>query len=137
MTSRRGFLGYFAALGAVALVPTLPKAAVPVESVLPPTTDSFETITIKREPGFFDVSTYKGDGVSSTIPCTIGFAPSFIMIKCSSKIGGDWHITELGGAAPTLPAKFNEDGESYIAYLFGEKAMPQIQPYINKLKSML
>ena len=137
MTTRRGLLGFLAAAGIVAIAPSVPKIAAPVKSILPPSTDSFETYTFKREPGFFDVRPYTGNGASATIPHTIGFAPAFIMIKCRSKVG-EWHMTYGGvdGTVPTLPDKFNEDGHSYIAYQFGKEAMPQIQPYIDKLKKM-
>ena len=135
MTTRRGLLGFLAAAGIVAIAPSVPKIAAPVKSILPPSTDSFETYTFKREPGFFDVSTYTGNGASATIPHTIGFAPAFIMIKCRSKVG-DWHVVELDDATPTLPDKFNVAGQSYVTYQFGKEAMPQIQPYIDKLKAM-
>ena len=136
MTTRRGLLGFLAAAGIVALAPSVPKVASPVKSILPPpSTDSFETYTFKREPGFFDVSTYTGNGASATIPNTLGSALGFVMIKCRSKVG-DWHMLESYDIVPTLPDKFNEDGHSYITYQFGKKAMPQIQPYIDKLKAM-
>ena len=134
MTTRRGLFGYLAALGVVALAPSVTKA-VPVKSVIPPVTDSFETHTFKREPGFFDISTYTGNGKSATIPHSLGSSLGFVMIKCKSKVG-DWHMVELDDTVPTLPDKFNEDGHSYIAYQFGKKAMPQIQPYIDNFKRM-
>ena len=135
MTTRRGLLGYLAALGVVVLAPSVTKAAIPAKSIIPPVTDSFETHTFKREPGFFDISTYRGNGKSATIPHSLGSAPAFVMIKCRSKVG-DWHMVELDDASPTLPDNFNEDGHSYTAYIFGEKAMPQIQPYIDNFKRM-
>ena len=134
MTTRRGLLGYLAAAGIVALVPSVPTLAASVKSV-PPATDSFETYTFNREPGFFDVSTYRGNGASATIPHTLGSALGFVMIKCRSKVG-DWHMLEIDDVVPTLPAEFNEDGHNYIAYQFGKKSLPQIQPYIDKLRKM-
>ena len=136
MTTRRGLLKFLAAAGIVAIAPSVPKIAAPVKSVPPPpVTDSYETYTFKREPGFFDVSTYTGNGASATIPHTLGFAPAFIMIKSRSKVG-DWHVIEMDDVATALPTEFNEDGHSYIAYQFGKEAMPQIQPYIDKLKAV-
>ena len=136
MTTRRGLLGFLAAAGIVALAPSVPKVASPVKSILPPpSTDSFETYTFKREPGVFDISTYTGNGASATIPNTLGSTLGFVMIKCRSKVG-DWHMLELNDIVSTLSDKFNEDGHSYIAYQFGKEAMPQIQPYIDKLKKM-
>ncbi len=136
MTTRRGLLRFLAAAGIVAIAPSVPKIAAPVKSILPPpVTDSFETYTFKREPGFFDVSTYTGSGASATIPHTLGFAPAFIMIKCRSKVA-DWHVIEMDDVPTALPAEFNEVGHSYVAYQFGKEAMPQIQPYIDKLKAV-
>jgi hypothetical protein len=136
MTTRRGLLRFLAAAGIVAIAPSVPKIAAPVKSILPPpVTDSFETYTFKREPGFFDVSTYRGNGASATIPHTLGSALGFVMIKCRSKVG-DWHMLEVDDVVPTLPAEFNEDGHNYIAYQFGKKSLPQIQPYIDKLRKM-
>ena len=135
MTTRRGLFGYLAALGVVALVPSVPKIISPVKSIPLSVTDSYETHTFKREPGFFDVRTYTGNGASATIPNTLGSALGFVMIKCRSKVG-DWHMLELNDIVSTLSDKFNEDGHSYIAYQFGKEAMPQIQPYIDKLKKM-
>ena len=135
MTTRRGLFGYLAALGVVALVPSVPKIISPVKSIPLSVTDSYETYTFKREPGFFDVRTYTGNGASATIPNTLGSALGFVMIKCHSKVG-DWHMLEMDDVPTALPAEFNEDGHSYITYQFGKKAMPQIQPYIDKLKAM-
>ena len=125
MTTRRGFFGFLAAAGIVA---TLPAKSAPK-----PSTDSYESYTFKREPGFFDISTYTGSGASATIPHSLGWAPAFIMIKCRSKVA-DWHVIEMNDTTPSLPIEFNEAGHSYIAYQFGKEAMPQIQPYIDKLK---
>ena len=135
MTTRRGLFGYLAALGVVALVPSVPKIISPVKSIPLSVTDSYETHTFKREPGFFDTIAYTGNGKGATIPHSLGSAPAFVMIKCRSKVG-DWHMVELDDASPKLPDKFNEDGHSYTAYIFGEKAMPQIQPYIDNFKRM-
>ena len=110
MTTRRGLFGYLAALGVVALVPSVPKIISPVKSI-------------------------PLNGASATIPNTLGSALGFVMIKCHSKVG-DWHMLELDDVPTALPAEFNEDGHSYITYQFGKKAIPQIQPYIDKLKAM-
>ena len=58
-----------------------------------------------------------------------------VIVKCQTK-KGDWFVLETNEANITLPAKFNEAGHRYVAYQFGKEAMPQIQPYIDKMKEM-
>lgn len=135
-TSRRGFLGFLAAAGIAAIAgPGVAAAPAPAPTVTPKEGDSYYSVTFKRGPGFFDLICYTGTGASITLPNSLGDSIGCVIIKCRTK-PSDWFVLETEGADITLPERFNEAGHSYIAYQFGKEAMPQIQPYVDKMKEM-
>lgn len=134
MTTRRGFLGFLAAAGIAGV--TLPATPAPV--VAPKPKLSFdnvttETLTFERSQRFFDLVTYTGLGSSITLPNSLGDGIGCVIIKCTSHVG-DWFVLETDSANITLPERYNEKGKRYVAYQFGKEAMPQIEPYLGKLK---
>jgi len=143
MTTRRGFLGFLAAAGIAVVAgpevvakptPTpapapLPQAPLPVEG------DSYYSFTYRPGPRQFDLVCYTGLGSTITLPNSLGNDIGCVIIKCKSKVS-DWFVIETNDADITLPAKFNERGETYVAYQFGKEEMPKLQPYIDKLKEM-
>jgi len=138
MTTRRGFLGFLAAAGIATIVgpetiaettPAPAPAALPVEG------DSYYSFTYKPSPRQFDLVCYTGLGSTITLPNSLGNDIGCVIIKCKSKVS-DWFVIETNDADITLPAKFNERGETYVAYQFGKEEMPKLQPYIDKLKEM-
>ena len=131
MTTRRGFLGFLAAAGIVAIAPSVPETA---ENDAPDGY-TYETYTFTPAAKFFDLITYLGLGSEITLPNSLGDEIGCVIIKCQTK-KGDWFVLETNEANITLPAKFNEAGHRYVAYQFGKDAMPQIQPYIDKMKEM-
>ena len=136
MTTRRGFLGFLAAAGIVAVTGS-PAAPAPAPEPTPPPklNDGYESYTFRRAPNFFDVVTYTGIGSNVTLPNSLGDEIGCVIIKCTSHLG-DWFVLETDNADVTLPERFNERGKTYVAYQFGKEAMPQIQPYVDKMKEM-
>ena len=137
-TSRRGFLGLLAAAGIVAVAgPALPStpALAPEPAPLPEAGDSYESLTFRRAPGYFDLVAFTGIGATLKLPNSLGDEIGCIILKCTTK-ASPWHVLEIDGAEVVLPEQFNEAGHSYVAYQFGKEAMPQIAPYIEKLKEL-
>jgi hypothetical protein len=138
-TNRRGFLGLLAAVGIAAVAgPALPSTPAPVPKPLPPlykAGETYETLTFRRSPGYFDVVVFTGIGATLKLPNSLGDEIGCIILKCTTK-AGPWHVLEIDKAEVVLPEQFNEAGEQYVAYQFGKEAMPQIQPYVDKLKEM-
>ena len=138
MTTRRGFLGLLAAAGITAVAgPAINAAPVPVPkpTPLPKAGDSYETLTFKRAPGWFDVVTFTGIGATLKLPNSLGNEIGCIILKCRSNTD-PWYVLEIDKAEIVLPEQFNKAGEQYVAYQFGKEAMPQIEPYLGKLKEM-
>jgi hypothetical protein len=128
MTSRRGFLSFLAAAGIVALAPSVPAIAAPE-------IDAPSGYTFTPAAKFFDLITYLGLGSEITLPNSLGDEIGCVIVKCRTK-KSEWFVLETNEANITLPAKFNEAGHRYVAYQFGKEAMPQIQPFIDKMKEM-
>ena len=125
---RRGFLR---ALLGVAAAPVVAQAAAllptpqPKSSSPPPPSQSYETYTFRRDPGFFDILTFTGDGDRKTLPRS-SFEPTLIILKCMTE-ASPWYVLE----SEVLPPEMNKPGKQYIAYEFGEKAMEQIKVHIT------
>lgn len=137
-TNRRGFLGLLAAAGIAAVAgPALPSTLAPVPKLAPTPKagDSYETLTFRRSPGYFDLVVFTGIGATLKLPNSLGNEIGCIILKCTTK-AGPWHVLEIDKAEVVLPEQFNEAGEQYVAYQFGKEAMPEIQPYVDKLKEM-
>jgi hypothetical protein len=93
MTTRRGFLsGILAA--AVAPVFIKPEVLMPVRQIIAPSQQIITNATDIEE--LFRVHTYTGNGQLHTIEHSLGWAPSFILIK--SRETGNWvqHPLEVG-----------------------------------------
>lgn len=96
MTTRRGFLAsILAAASAPAIVSasslmkiSAPKLIVPSDKIITPQMD-IET--------YFRTHLYTGEGARNTISHSIGYAPSFMLIK--SRTTGEWEEIPLGGAS--------------------------------------
>lgn len=125
---RRGFLR---ALIGVAAAPVVAQAAAllptPQPKPLSPLTpgQSYETYTFRRDPGYFDIVTFTGDGERKTLPRS-SFEPTLIILKCVTE-ASPWYVLE----SEVLPPEMNKPGERYIAYEFGEEAMEQIKVHIT------
>lgn len=125
---RRGFLR---ALLGVAAAPVVAQAAAllptPQPKPLSPLSpnQSYETYTFRRDPGFFDLVTFTGDGERKTLPRS-SFEPTLIILKCMTA-ASPWYVLE----SEVLPPEMNKPGEQYIAYEFGEEAMEQIKHHIT------
>lgn len=125
---RRGFLR---ALLGVAAAPVVAQAAAllptpqpkPLSPLFPE--QSYETYTFRRDPGYFDLVTFTGDGVRKTLPRS-SFEPTLIILKCMTDVS-PWYVLE----SEVLPPEMNKPGEQYIAYEFGEEAMEQIKHHIT------
>jgi len=114
--------------------------------------DSLASWTFRKQPKFFDVVTYTGDGVAGRqISHALGSAPGFILIKSTSSVS-DWSVyhRSLGATqgmtfnstyfaydaasfwnntAPTssvftvgTDSTINQNGQTYVAYLFAHNA---------------
>jgi hypothetical protein len=112
---------------------------------------TFASWTFRKQPKFFDVVTYTGNGSARTIAHNLGSAPGCIMIKCLNDTF-DWIVwhrsfaannynaflntTDAAGAysvtsstAPTdtvfsltTSPYTNQNGSTYVAYLFAHDA---------------
>lgn len=125
---RRGFLR---ALLGVAAAPVVAQAAAllpapqpkPLSPLFP--SQPYETYTFRRDPGYFDIVTFTGDGERKTLPRS-SFEPTIIILKCMTA-ASPWYVLE----SEVLPPEMNKPGEQYIAYEFGEEAMEQIRHHIT------
>lgn len=110
--------------------------------------ETYVSWTFRKAPKFFDVVTYTGDGVAGRqIPHSLGVAPGFILIKCTSTGGSGYEwiavhkdtwsagymflnstmsngggLTVSGDASNITLASgwtpINQSGQTYVAYLF-------------------
>jgi hypothetical protein len=48
--------------------------------------------TFRKQPKFFDVLTYTGNGANRTISHNLGSVPGCILIKCTSNVGTSWGV---------------------------------------------
>jgi len=116
------------------------------------TSINFASWTFRKQPKFFDVVTYTGNGTNRTIAHSLGSAPGFIIVKCTSTTSnwttyhrslGAGYITYLNltnasatssnawnNTAPTstefsvggTSSLTNTNGATYVAYLFAHDA---------------
>jgi len=57
------------------------------------TGESFVSWSFRKAPGFFDVVTYTGDGISNrAVPHSLGSVPGMIVVKQTNTSGQDWHV---------------------------------------------
>jgi hypothetical protein len=105
--------------------------------------------TFRKQPKFFDVVTYTGNGSNQNIAHSLGSTPGFIVIKCTSTAGTNWscwhrslpndylllNLTQAAvsaGATRSVTAStfqifgaFSDEGtngRTYVAYLFAHDA---------------
>lgn len=127
MTTRRGFLrALLAGVAAPVVAKATPLAEVvqtPTAALATPAGTAYESLVFRSAPKFFDVITYTGNGTSLTVPNSLGFKPSLILVK-NRTIAQDWMMLDCN--QPALPPEANLDGHSYIAYEFGEDALKNI-----------
>jgi hypothetical protein len=132
---RRGFLGFLAAAGIATITGASSDVSLVPAPAPSPGNSEKHTWTFHRKPGLFDIVAYTGIGSSITLPNSLGEAIGCVLIKCTTK-PSDWFILETDGAEVTLPNDFNEAGHSYVAYQWGKEMMPQLQPYLDKLREI-
>lgn len=124
---RRGFLR---ALVGAAVAPMVAQAA-PLFPITPtPATNLPEpgdSTTFRRNPGYFDMVCYLGDGARKELQ-RVGFDAALIIVKCQTA-PSPWYILE----SSELPPELNKPGQRYVAYEFGEDAMHQLAPYMDKI----
>lgn len=125
---RRGFLR---ALLGVAAAPVVAQAAAllptpqpkPLSPLMPG--QSYETYTFRRNPGYFDLVTFTGDGERKTLPRS-SFEPTLIILKCTTE-ASPWYVLE----SEVLPPEMNKPSHRYIAYEFGDEAMEKIKHHVT------
>lgn len=124
---RRGFLR---ALVGAAVAPMVAQAAplLPTPAAAP-VGHEYTTLTFRRKPGYFDMLCYVGDGERKELQRT-SFEPALIIVKCKTA-PSPWYILE----SSELPPELNRPGETYIAYEFGEEAMAQLEPMMEKINA--
>lgn len=126
---RRGFLR---ALVGAAVAPIVAQAAPLLPTPAPAFTfpapgEVVYSVTFKREPKFFDVVCYTGDGVRKEMPRG-AFEPTLIIVKCRTKVSS-WYV--FSDATSELPPECNLPGHEYVAYEFGEEARAMVEPHLN------
>jgi hypothetical protein len=115
-------------------------------------TNNYASWTFRKQPKFFDVVTYTGDGTAGRqIPHNLGSVPGCIIVKCTDNAVGwavyhrslgatkymtlnltdaeatnpnFWNDTEPTSTAFTVAGTFptNRSGYTYVAYLFAHNA---------------
>jgi hypothetical protein len=112
---------------------------------------TYASWTFRKQPKFFDVVTYTGNGSTQNIAHSLGSTPGCIIVKCTSNAGQDWfvyHRTQGNGygllnttdswgtytgywnnTAPTstqfsvgTSTGVNGNGYTYVAYIFAHDA---------------
>ena len=124
---RRGFLR---ALVGVAAAPLVARAAPLLPTPAPalafaPDMQTYRSYTFNRQPGFFDIVTYTGDGVRKVMPRS-SFEPTLIIVKCQTRIQS-WYVLESN----ELPPELNLPGEQYVAYEFGDEQADKVAAMIK------
>ena len=112
-------------------------------------TDQYASWTFRKQPKFFDVVTYTGDGMGSvqSVAHNLGAVPGCMLVK-STSTSGDWYIyhrstgnnqvlnfntdaaystTYWNNTTPTstsftVTSAANQPGQTYVAYLFAHNA---------------
>jgi hypothetical protein len=114
--------------------------------------DNYVSWTFRKQPKFFDVVTYTGNGTVKTVNHNLGSVPGCMIVKCTSAAGENWAVyhrslgatkyielnntnaasTSVGSrwdAEPTSTSfsvgyngSVNSNGETYVAYLFAHNA---------------
>ncbi|MFM7009705.1 MAG: hypothetical protein ACKO0Z_10305 [Betaproteobacteria bacterium] len=122
---RRGFLR---ALVDIAAAPLVARAAPLLPTPAPafaPDMQTYRSYTFNRQPGFFDLVTYYGDGERKTLPRS-SFEPTLIIVKCCTRVQS-WYVLE----SDELPPELNLPGEQYVAYEFGEEQADKVAAMIK------
>jgi hypothetical protein len=65
-------------------------------------TNSYVSWTFRKQPKFFDIVTYTGNGNSRTIPHNLGSAPGCMIVKSISAGGTPWLVWHRSLTNPTL-----------------------------------
>ena len=114
--------------------------------------NTYASWTFRKQPKFFDVVTYTGDGVAGrSIAHNLGSTPGCIIVKCTSLGATDWQVYHVGlgampkrivlnstnaadssdhfYATPTSSVFYvnnyqsvNQNAATYVAYLFAHNA---------------
>ena len=61
--------------------------------------------TFRKQPGFFDVVTFTGNGSSQTVSHNLGSVPGMILVKCVTA-GYDWAVYHRGANGGTNPHQY-------------------------------
>jgi hypothetical protein len=71
------------------------------------TSDSVASWTFRKQPKFFDVVTYTGDGTNDrNVPHNLGSAPACYIVKATSTTS-DWYVYHRGLASPSWFIRLN------------------------------
>ena len=128
---RRQLLG---GLVSVFAVPFLPKdVSGQISSIPKPEIIRDETYTshaYRSKDELFGVHTYTGTGQTHSVEHSIGWAPAFVLVKCTQK-SSDWEVLskEEFDKIPT------DRSETFQIFAFGEQAGISVKEVSNSLKS--
>ena len=122
--------------------------------------DTYNSFNWKKKAGVFDIVSYTGNGSARTISHSLGVVPTYMIVKnlsgvfnwgvYSSFIGntkstelnksvapeaisGAWNNTSPTASVFTVGNNntFNKNGDSYIAYLFGNSSISRSGSYVG------
>ncbi len=122
----------------------------PIQTLTNASPDNYASWTFRKQPKFFDIVTYTGDGNSSqAISHNLGSVPGCIISKCTSDVA-NWRVYHVSTGATnvqflnttaataadvnawnntaptstqfTVGADSNGSGRTYVAYLFAHNA---------------
>jgi len=67
---------------------------------------TYASWTFRKQPKFFDIVTYTGDGANRTISHNLGSAPGCLIVK-RTDAAGDWQLYHIGLASAAYSIEFN------------------------------
>jgi hypothetical protein len=97
--------------------------------------DAYVSWTLRKQPKFFDIVTFSGNGSNRTISHNLGSTPGCIFVKCTSQDTGGWQVYHSGmtsaaysmslngtGAQSSLPTVWNSTAPTSTVFSVGSAA---------------
>jgi 3D (Asp-Asp-Asp) domain-containing protein len=69
--------------------------------------DTYVSWTLRKQPKFFDIVTFSGNGSNRTISHNLGSTPGCIFVKCTSQDTGGWQVYHRGMTSAAYSMNLN------------------------------
>jgi hypothetical protein len=73
--------------------------------------DAYVSWTLRKQPKFFDIVTFSGNGSNRTISHNLGSTPGCIFVKCTSQDTGGWQVYHSGMTSAAYSMNLNGTGQ--------------------------